>query len=301
MLVAVLWMSALLIAFLALISQNARTNAGVAMAITANRVDDLAIQSAIAMIRKGLIDWKKLGGEFDIGAAREAILNQPEWPQGLDFAIIPNRSKFNLKTLSLADVRSILEHRENVDPGDIDGLLQAFTDWVDADDNEMPQGAERSYYEELGMNNMPANIFFKVPTELLYVRGFDEAFNDIDVDGVFTVYGNHKGVDFGSASRKTLLLIPGMTEAAVELILESRKTIDLSKKSELALLLDAAVFIEVQPWIADDLEDFIYTIAVFPKSPYPPEYAYQEDVEFDPFWIGAETLNVKPLARFGDY
>ena len=119
MLVAVLWMSALLIAFLALISQNARTNAGVAMAITANRVDDLAIQSAIAMIRKGLIDWKKLGGEFDIGAAREAILNQPEWPQGLDFAIIPNRSKFNLKTLSLADVRSILEHRENVDPGEI--------------------------------------------------------------------------------------------------------------------------------------------------------------------------------------
>ncbi len=297
-LISVLWMSALLIGFLALISQNARTNAGVAMAISANRVDDLAIQSALAMIGKGMIDWKKLGGKYDIDAAREAILAQTAWPHGLDFAIIPNRSKINLKYLPPGSLRSILENRENVDASEIDGLIQAWTDWVDADDNEMPQGAEHNYYVEEGMNNMPANNFFQVPAELLFVRGYKEAFNDIDVNGVFTVYGKHQGVDFGSASRNTLQLIPGMTKKAIELILKSRKTLDLSKKSELSLLLDAAVFIEVRPWIAEDNEDFIYTIAVFPESSDSPEYAYMEDIEFDPFWISAKTLSVKPIARY---
>lgn len=300
-LISVLWMSALLIGFLALISQNAQTNAGVAMAISSNRVDDLAIQSATAMIRKGMIDWKMLGGEFDIGAVREAILAQAEWPRGLDFAIIPNRSKINLKHLSLSGMRGILENRKSVDVSEIDGLIQAWTDWVDADDNVMPQGAERSYYAGEGMNNMPANNFFQVPAELLFVRGYKEAFSDIDVNGVFTVYGNHQGVDFSSASRKTLQLIPGMTEETIELILTSRETLDLSKRSELSLLLDAAVFIEVQPWIAETAVENIFTLAVFPQSTDPPEYAYMEDIEFDPFWIGAKTLSVKPMARHGEY
>ena len=296
-LVSVLWMSALLIGFLALISQNAQTNAGVAMAISSNRADDLAIQSATAMIRKGLIDWKKLGGEFDIGSVREAILTQPEWPRGLDFVIIPNNSKINLKYLTQSNMRSILENRKNVDAGEIDGLIQAWTDWIDADDNAMPQGAERDYYTDMGMQNMPANNFFQVPSELLFVRGYKEAFSDIDVNAVFTVYGKHQGVDFNSASRETLQLIPGMTDETIELILTSRKTLDLSKRSELSLLLDAAVFLEVRSWISENNADRIYTLAVFPKSPDTPEYAYMEDIEFDPFWTGATTLSVKPLAR----
>jgi len=300
-LISILWMSALLIGFLALVSQNARTNAGMAMAISANRADDLAIQSAVAMIRKGLIDWKKLGGDYDVDAARTAILAQEEWPRGLDFKIIPNQSKINLKYLTMTRMRRILENRENVDGSEIDGLIQAWIDWVDADDNEMPQGAERSFYEGEGMDNMPANTFFQVPGELLFVRGYREAFDDLDVNGVFTVYGKHQGVDFGSASRETLQLIPGMTEEALELILESRKTLDLSKRSELSLLLDAAVFIEVQPWIAGQEVERIYTIAVFPESPEPPEYAYLEDIEFDAFWTGARVLSVKPMARYGQY
>jgi len=300
-LISVLWMSALLIGFLALVSQNARTNAGMAMAISANRVDDLAIQSAMAIIRKGLIDWKKLGGEFDIAAAREAILAQEAWPPGLDFAVIPNQGKINLKYLSMARMRRILEARENVDASEIDGLIQAWIDWVDADDNEMPQGAERSFYAGEGMENMPANTFFQVPSELLFVRGYRDAFRDIDVNGVFPVYGKHQGVDFGSASRETLQLIPGMTEEAVELILESRKTLDLSKESELSLLLDAGVFIEVQPWIAGEEVERGDTIAVFPESPDSTEYAYLEDIEFDPFWTKARVLSVKPMARYGKY
>ncbi|MCB1831684.1 MAG: general secretion pathway protein GspK, partial [Gammaproteobacteria bacterium] len=261
-LVSVLWMSALLIGFLALISQNAQTNAGVAVAISSNRAEDLAIQSAMAMIRKGMIDWKMLGGEFDIGAVREAILTQPQWPQGLDFAIIPNTSKINLKHLTLSSMRSILERRKNVDAGEIDGLIQAWTDWVDADDNAMPQGAERSYYAGEGIYNMPANNFFQVPAELLFVRGYKAAFSDVDVNAVFTVYGKHQGVDFGSASRQTLQLIPGMTDETIELILTSRKTLDLSKRSELSLLLDSAVYIEVQPWIAEGAVNNIFTLAV---------------------------------------
>ncbi|MCB1880375.1 MAG: general secretion pathway protein GspK [Gammaproteobacteria bacterium] len=300
-LVSVLWMSALLIGFLALISQNAQTNAGVAVAISSNRAEDLAIQSAMAMIRKGMIDWKMLGGEFDIGAVREAILTQPQWPQGLDFAIIPNTSKINLKHLTLSSMRSILERRKNVDAGEIDGLIQAWTDWVDADDNAMPQGAERSYYAGEGIYNMPANNFFQVPAELLFVRGYKAAFSDVDVNAVFTVYGKHQGVDFGSASRQTLQLIPGMTDETIELILTSRKTLDLSKRSELSLLLDAAVYIEVQPWIAEGAVNNIFTLAVFPASQDAPEYAYMEDIEFDPFWIGAKTLSVKPMARIGEY
>lgn len=198
-------------------------------------------------------------------------------------------------------MRSILENRKNVDAGEIDGLIQAWTDWVDADDHEMPLGAEHDYYAAEGLNNMPSNRAFQVPAELLFVRGYREALRDIDVNEVFTIYGEHQGVDFGSASRNTLRLIPGMTEETVEMILKTRKTRDLSKRSELSLLLDAAVFLEVQSWILESSTDSIFTIAVFTKSPDTPEYAYMEDIEFDPFWTSAKTLSVKPMTSYGAY
>jgi general secretion pathway protein K len=270
-----------------------------AMAISANQVDDLAVQSAMALIKKGLIDWNRLGNEYDIDAAREAIRSLPEWPQGVDFSVIPNSSKINLTKLTDAEMRRILEHRVRVRARDVDGLIQAWTDWRDADDNQMPQGAERNYYERLGQYNMPSNNAFQVPAELLFVRGYREAFSGVDVNAVFTVYGSHKGVDFNTASRETLLLLPGMTEEAVDQVLEARRTLDLSNRSELALVLDAAALLEVEPWIATDKQANIYTIAVFPESRGSGEYAYVEIVEFDAFWISLKTLSVDPMARYG--
>ncbi|MCB1759959.1 MAG: general secretion pathway protein GspK [Gammaproteobacteria bacterium] len=289
----------MLIGFLALISQNAHNNAGMAMAISANHADDLAVQSAMALIKKGLIDWNRLGNEQDIDVARKAILSLPEWPQGVDFNVTPNSSKINLTKLTEAEMRRILEHRARVRTKDVDELIQAWADWRDADDNQMPQGAERNYYERLGQYNMPSNKAFQVPAELLFVRGYREAFSGVDVNAVFTVYGSHKGVDFNTASRETLLLLPGMTEEAVDRILVAREKLDLSNRTELALVLDAATLLEVQTWIADDKQANIYSIAVFPESPVSPEYAYVEIVEFDTFWISLKTLSVNPMARYG--
>lgn len=299
-LIAVLWMSALLVGFLALVAQNSRTNAHMAQAIADISSQDVSIQSAVALIKKGLLDLKKIRGKVDAGTVRDEVMSLPQWPEGLEFALIPNRGKINLKYLSTGNMRRILEHLQ-VETDRIDPLIQAWIDWIDTDDNEMPMGAERDYYEGEGLSNRPANGFFQVPAELLLVRGFAEVFQDVDVNEVFTVYGKHQGIDFNTASEDTLRLIPGMTDEAIQAILTARESVDLSKRSELSGVLDAPVFLEVRPWITIPRDERIYTIVVYPKTEPQPEYGYFEDIEIDPFWISIKVLSVRPMARLGTY
>ncbi len=299
-LIAVLWMSSLLIGFLVLVSQNSRTNAHMAQAISETSTEDVSVQSAVALIKKGLLDLKKIHGEVDAGTAMAEIMSLPQWPEELEFSLLPNRGKINLKYLSTANMRRILENMQ-VETDQIDALIQAWIDWVDTDDNEMPMGAERDYYEGEGLPNRPANNFFQVPGEILFVRGFAEVFRGIDVNQVFTVYGKHQGIDFSAASTDTLRLIPGMTDEAIEAVADARGTVDLSKRSELSMLLDAPVFLEVRSWITAAQAERIFTIVVYPRSESSPEYAYLEDIEIDPFWAGIKVLSVRPMARYGVY
>jgi len=299
-LIAVLWMSALLIGFLVLVAQNSRTNAHMAQAISETSTEDVSIQSAVALIKKGLLDLKKIQGEVDAGTATTEIMSLPLWPEELEFSLVPNRGRINLKYLSTANMRRILENRQ-VETDQVDALIQAWTDWIDSDDNEMPRGAERDYYEGEGLPNRPANNFFQVPGEILFVRGFAGVFKDIDVNEVFTVYGKHQGVDFSAASTDTLRLIPGMTDEAIEAIIDARGSIDLSQRSELSVLLDAPVFLEVRSWITAAQAERIFTIVVYPKSESPPDYAYFEDIEIGPFWVNIKVLSVRPMARYGKY
>ena len=103
------------------------------MAITANRVDDLAIQSATNMIRKGMIDWKMLGVNL-IKARPEKLFWRRRIGRTDSTSRLSPTAARSISDSSPGGMRSILENRKNVDAGEIDGLIQAWTDWVDADD-----------------------------------------------------------------------------------------------------------------------------------------------------------------------
>jgi len=53
-------------------------------------------------------------------------------------------------------------------------LADALVDWVDRNDVEELNGAERDYYEELGYTDRPYNKPFQSLDDLLLVRGFDQ-------------------------------------------------------------------------------------------------------------------------------
>ena len=55
-----------------------------------------------------------------------------------------------------------------------DGLAASVSDWVDADQQELANGAEDSYYQTLEKPYLAANQIFKSVEELRLVRGFNE-------------------------------------------------------------------------------------------------------------------------------
>ncbi|WP_411828009.1 general secretion pathway protein GspK [Luteolibacter sp. AS25] len=70
-------------------------------------------------------------------------------------------------------------------------LADAMSDWVDEDDGEQLNGAERERYEQLGFTDRPYNRFFQSIPEMQLVLGMgDLAALKPDWQQYFTIYGD---------------------------------------------------------------------------------------------------------------
>jgi len=91
----------------------------------------------------------------------------------LRYGLTDEASKLNLNVISgqmmLQLIQETVPRPEELD---LPGLVDAFLDWRDADDDVRASGAEKTYYETLRPPYAPRNGRFETVEELLMVRDF---------------------------------------------------------------------------------------------------------------------------------
>jgi general secretion pathway protein K len=108
----------------------------------------------------------------------DPILHKTDAAAGgsFDVKILSESSRFNINAIILRNDKALLRDLF-VDWGlELDAaqaVTDALADWVDADDDESLNGAEKGWYEEQGRLNQPFNRPFYHLNEVRLVRGMD--------------------------------------------------------------------------------------------------------------------------------
>lgn len=80
-------------------------------------------------------------------------------------------------------------------------IVEAILDWVDADDEARPDGAETAEYQQAGLHYRPANRPFQSIEELRMVLGIDEMLYRW-LEPLITIHSGQKQVDPNKASQE---------------------------------------------------------------------------------------------------
>lgn len=108
---------------------------------------------------------------------------------------------------------------------DADGaskLLDAITDWRDADEMVRPQGAERDQYEAAGYDYIPANAPFQSVEELRLVMGMTPELLRKMLPAL-TVHSQQAGFNSRQAPREVLMAVPNVLAEDVEAYIQLRE------------------------------------------------------------------------------
>ncbi len=183
--------------------------AGGSMEITVTDLSGLLQVNALVLTdeekRKRQAGQKKEGQEDDAGSrgdARETD-NNPEKVQ-----------RELWQRFLLSGNVALDEDNEDV----VAELLDSLADWLDADDEERDNGAERGYYSSLNPPYAPANRALLYPEELLLVRGWNEKllYGEKERSGIIdylTIGGQDGKININTAPPMVLqALHPEMTE-----------------------------------------------------------------------------------------
>lgn len=96
--------------------------------------------------------------------------------EGYDAKVISEGGRFNINAIILQDDKALLKSMF-MDWGlELDAaqeVADALADWIDSDDDEQLNGAEKTYYEGEGRINQPFNRPFYDVNEVALVRGMD--------------------------------------------------------------------------------------------------------------------------------
>jgi type II secretory pathway component PulK len=102
----------------------------------------------------------------------------------------------------------------------------SLADWIDNDNQPRANGAEREYYEQLGLVNLPRNTGFGSTEEMSLVRGMGVlAEIKPQWQEFFSVYGDGT-IDLRTAFKETLIAVSGASEQDVESFVARRDGAD---------------------------------------------------------------------------
>lgn len=139
--------------------------------------------------------------------------------------------------------------------------------------------------------------------ETRWIRGFNELFADIDVSTVFTLWGNRNGaVNPDMASRKTLLMLPGMDEKLADKLIKARKTSPFKSLADVSVHLSPVAASKLTGWLTFNKSSY-YAIVVYPESieekdkKFQTIYAYKEEVRVAGASQKPLILRVNPYAK----
>ena len=99
-----------------------------------------------------------------------------ETGEGYEVKVISEGGRFNINSIILQDDKALLRSMFvdwGIELDTAQEIVDALSDWVDADDNEALNGAEKKFYEEAGRINQPFNRPFYDLSEVSLVRGMD--------------------------------------------------------------------------------------------------------------------------------
>lgn len=103
---------------------------------------------------------------------------------------------------------------------------ESLADWVDRNEEARANGAEKEYYEGLGVYDLPRNTGFTHTDEMLLVRGMGVVDRlKPDWREYFSVYGDGT-IDLRTAFKETLIAIAGAAEKDVESFILKRDGAD---------------------------------------------------------------------------
>jgi len=108
-------------------------------------------------------------------------------------------------------------------------LIDAIKDWIDEDDNERDNGAEKGYYLSLARPYAPRNAPVLYPEELLFIRGMtnDIFYGNEEYSGIaeyLTITGSDGMININSAPTEVLkALTEGLDDEMAQSLVEFRQ------------------------------------------------------------------------------
>lgn len=183
-------------------------------------------------------------------------------PEYITVRIYDNVGKINLAYMDRNRFRELLKKRIGDKPEELDKLIDAWEDWVDADDLKRTNGAEKEYYEEeRDPPYQPRNGRLESVDELRLIKGFEDLFTPQEMETAFTIYGNTRTINPNFATREALLMIPGMDARAAEQILIRRQTKNFKTPADYNEFMQPEQLAEFLPWVSFSNSNY-YTIII---------------------------------------
>ncbi|MCP5347802.1 MAG: type II secretion system protein GspK [Gammaproteobacteria bacterium] len=238
--------------------------------------------------------------------------------------VYDHAGKISLNRIPRRNIQAIIEKRlggVDADPEQVQDLLEAWTDWTDLNDVEMPNGAEADYYQSLDPPYTPRNNpELETVEEILQIRGFAELFEGVNLDAAFTVYGNNRQVNLNLATREAMQMLPGLDDELIERIIAYREKKDINTRGELDEIIPFESLVELSAWVGNTTST-VYSLFVYPKlalseafqaqlnaaeddgvdiNPDPVVQAYMEIVETRGFNSPPRVYKVDPYAYLPD-
>lgn len=156
------------------------------------------------------------------------------------FDIVDESGKINLNSLTDRSgvVMSNLLVNLGVKREDADAIADAVLDWKDGDELRRLHGAESDYYMSLPNPYRSKNGAFDTVEELLMVKGMtpEILYGKSRRLGIFdfvTVRARGGGINVNSAPREVLAALPGMTDEAVNRVMEFRGLAEIRSQEEM--------------------------------------------------------------------
>lgn len=233
--------------------------------------------------------------------------------EGITVRVYDHAGKINLRDLNRVRWRELLEKQlgEEADQ-EIEEMLQAWTDWVDLNQNSTVNGAEDDYYQSLDDPYLPRNAQIESVEEILLIRGFGDVFADVDLDAAFTLYTDDDLINLNLATREAMELLPGLDDELIEEIMLWRQENEFRGNGDVAQIVPEENMADLRRWLNSRKTSNFYTIMAYPTMSEAQgsddeleegtltdvtAYSYAETVQIESYNTRPKILKVNPYEK----
>jgi general secretion pathway protein K len=235
-LVMVLWVMMILMVLVLSFSVMTKTEAGSTFSFKETVRRRLLAQAALERSLMELVFSVAHKDDDMTLEGKEPIRFDGRWYKGdlgkdrYAFRVADESGKININKMT--DLSGILLNNMLVNLGiekeQADTIVDSILDWKDGDDLHRLHGAEDEYYQSLQVPYKARNAPLETIEELLLVKGVtpEILYGTGEKPGLvnfITIYGTNEKVNVNLAAREVLAAIPGMTEDAVERLMDRRE------------------------------------------------------------------------------